>query len=268
MAAPAADGDPSYRVDGPISLPDPGGGPTRVRRDVRWGHADHPSRPRQPARRGRGRPDPARPRRLVARRPRAARPRRGAGDPPAPRPPRPGPLRRPRRGATPGAQLLADPDTPKLLQDKGFDAAAFGAGDTATVGDRRRWTGWGSCTPSSTTRSRGSTTPACGSAPTASPPSSTPATPWTPSPGTSTCWPSRSTRRGQRSREMTAFLRRLAAPHAIPVHDALLSTVGRALYLTQAGNLGSKDTRSTTWRTASRRSSPQDGERPLGRAHG
>jgi L-ascorbate metabolism protein UlaG (beta-lactamase superfamily) len=46
----------------------------------------------------------------------------------------------------------------------------------------------------------------------------------------------------QRSREMTAFLRRLAAPHAVPVHDGLLSTTGRDLYLKQAGDLGSKDT--------------------------
>ena len=45
-----------------------------------------------------------------------------------------------------------------------------------------------------------------------------------------------------RSRDMTEFLRRLGAPHAIPVHDALLSDVGRTLYLTQAGNLGAKDT--------------------------
>lgn len=46
----------------------------------------------------------------------------------------------------------------------------------------------------------------------------------------------------QRSREMTAFLRRLAAPHAVPIHDALLSTTGRNLYLKQAGDLGSKET--------------------------
>ena len=46
----------------------------------------------------------------------------------------------------------------------------------------------------------------------------------------------------QRSREMTAFLRRIAAPHAVPIHDALLSTTGRNLYLKQAGDLGSKDT--------------------------
>jgi hypothetical protein len=46
-----------------------------------------------------------------------------------------------------------------------------------------------------------------------------------------------------RSREMTAFLRRFDAPHAVPVHDALLSERGRTLYLTQAGSLGGADTR-------------------------
>ena len=46
-----------------------------------------------------------------------------------------------------------------------------------------------------------------------------------------------------RSREMTGFLRRLAAPHAIPVHDGLLNANGRRLYLHQAGSLGSPDTR-------------------------
>ncbi|WP_392545355.1 MBL fold metallo-hydrolase [Oryzobacter telluris] len=47
----------------------------------------------------------------------------------------------------------------------------------------------------------------------------------------------------QRSRDMTAFLRRLAAPHAVPVHDGLLQKRGRDLYLGQAGQLGSPDTR-------------------------
>ena len=47
----------------------------------------------------------------------------------------------------------------------------------------------------------------------------------------------------QRSRDMTAFLRRLAAPHAVPVHDGLLQQRGRALYLGQAGQLGSPVTR-------------------------
>ena len=47
----------------------------------------------------------------------------------------------------------------------------------------------------------------------------------------------------QRSRDMTAFLRRHAAPHAVPVHDGLLLPRGRDLYLTQAGRLGSSQTR-------------------------
>ena len=47
----------------------------------------------------------------------------------------------------------------------------------------------------------------------------------------------------QRSRDMTAFLRRHAAPHAVPVHDGLLQARGRALYLGQAGRLGSPETR-------------------------
>lgn len=46
----------------------------------------------------------------------------------------------------------------------------------------------------------------------------------------------------QRSREMTAFLRSLAAPRAVPIHDRLLSEAGRGLYLGQAGRLGCADT--------------------------
>lgn len=46
-----------------------------------------------------------------------------------------------------------------------------------------------------------------------------------------------------RSRDMTAFLRRISAPHAVPVHDGLLNAAGRALYLGQASRLGSRDTR-------------------------
>jgi L-ascorbate metabolism protein UlaG (beta-lactamase superfamily) len=47
----------------------------------------------------------------------------------------------------------------------------------------------------------------------------------------------------QRSRDMTAFLRRHRAPHAVPVHDGLLQPRGRDLYLGQAARLGSPDTR-------------------------
>ena len=45
-----------------------------------------------------------------------------------------------------------------------------------------------------------------------------------------------------RSRDMTAFLRRVGAAHAVPVHDGLLSEAGRAVYLRQAGQLGSSRT--------------------------
>ena len=46
----------------------------------------------------------------------------------------------------------------------------------------------------------------------------------------------------QASREMTGFLRRLNPPVAVPIHDALLSTEGRELYLKQAAQLGGSDT--------------------------
>ncbi len=47
----------------------------------------------------------------------------------------------------------------------------------------------------------------------------------------------------QRSRDMVGFLRRIAPHHAVPVHDGMLKPRGRAVYLTQAGNLGPEDTR-------------------------
>ena len=46
----------------------------------------------------------------------------------------------------------------------------------------------------------------------------------------------------QRSREMTGYLRRLAAPRAVPIHDGLLNDNGRGLYLSQARTLGCADT--------------------------
>lgn len=46
-----------------------------------------------------------------------------------------------------------------------------------------------------------------------------------------------------RSRDMTGFLRRLGAPHAVPVHDGLLQRRGRELYLGQAARLGHDETR-------------------------
>ncbi len=44
------------------------------------------------------------------------------------------------------------------------------------------------------------------------------------------------------SRDMTAFLRRLDAPHAVPIHDGLLNPTGRSLYLGQADQLGGEHT--------------------------
>ncbi|CAN7407626.1 MBL fold metallo-hydrolase [Knoellia sp. LjRoot47] len=46
----------------------------------------------------------------------------------------------------------------------------------------------------------------------------------------------------QASREMAGFLRRLNPVRAVPIHDALLSEVGRSLYLKQADSLGGADT--------------------------
>ncbi|MEO7070860.1 MAG: MBL fold metallo-hydrolase [Nostocoides sp.] len=42
----------------------------------------------------------------------------------------------------------------------------------------------------------------------------------------------------QASRHMVAFLRRIAAPVAVPVHDGVASAAGRAIYLGQAVSLG------------------------------
>lgn len=141
----------------------------------------------------------------------------------------------------PGAQLLADPDSATVLQGNGFDAAAFGGSDTAQVGDvtvdavgelhalihdeipRIHNTGM---------RIRA----------TGEPTFFHPGDALDAEPGDVDVLAFPLNAPWQRSREMTAFLRRLAAPHAIPVHDALLSTVGRGLYLGQAGNLGSPDT--------------------------
>ena len=143
--------------------------------------------------------------------------------------------------ANPGARVLTDPDTAKILQDKGIEATAFKAGDAAAVG---------SVTVEALgelhaliheeiplIHNTGMRISADGEPTFFHPGDSLDAepegvdvlafplnAPWA------------------RSRDMTAFLRRLSAPHAIPVHDGLLSAAGRTLYLTQAGNLGSKET--------------------------
>lgn len=144
--------------------------------------------------------------------------------------------------ANPDAQVITDGDTAKLLQDKGFEVTAFGAGDSARIGSVTV-TGVGDLhalihDEIPRIHNTGMRISADGEPTFFHPGDALDAepegvdvlafplnAPWA------------------RSREMTAFLRRLAAPHAIPIHDGLLSGVGRTLYLTQAGNLGSKDTR-------------------------
>ena len=143
--------------------------------------------------------------------------------------------------ANPGAQLVTDPDTAKLLQDKGIDVTAFAAGDTTTI-ESVTVQGVGDLhalihEEIPRIHNTGMRVSADGEPTFFHPGDSLDAepegvdvlafplnAPWA------------------RSREMTAFLRRLAAPHAIPVHDGLLSAAGRTLYLGQAANLGSKDT--------------------------
>lgn len=46
----------------------------------------------------------------------------------------------------------------------------------------------------------------------------------------------------QASKEMVAFLRRLKAPTAVPIHDGLVQPRGRAIYLKQAKDLGPSET--------------------------
>ncbi|NYG08199.1 L-ascorbate metabolism protein UlaG (beta-lactamase superfamily) [Phycicoccus badiiscoriae] len=144
--------------------------------------------------------------------------------------------------ANPAAAVYTDPDTATLLRDKGFEAHALGPGDAVRVGTATV-TGVGELHAlihddlprihNTGMRISADAEPTFfhpGDALDAEPegidvlafPLNAP-------------W--------QRSREMTGFLRRLAAPHAIPVHDALLSDAGRTLYLNQATSLGSKDTR-------------------------
>ncbi len=141
----------------------------------------------------------------------------------------------------PDAQVFADPDTAKLLQDKGFDVVSFGPGDSARVA-AATVTGVGEMhalihEEIPRIHNTGMRISADGEPTFFHPGDALDAepvgvdvlafplnAPWA------------------RSREMTAFLRRMAAPHAIPIHDGLLNAVGRRLYLTQAGNLGSKDT--------------------------
>jgi L-ascorbate metabolism protein UlaG (beta-lactamase superfamily) len=143
--------------------------------------------------------------------------------------------------ANPDAVVLADPDTAELLRGKGLDATAVREGDAQAVGGATV-RGVGDLhalihdeiprihnTGMRITAEGEPTLYHSGDALDADPgaldvlafPLSAP---WA------------------RSRDMTAFLRRLSPQHAVPVHDAGLSAQGRQLYLGQARNLGSPET--------------------------
>jgi L-ascorbate metabolism protein UlaG (beta-lactamase superfamily) len=141
----------------------------------------------------------------------------------------------------PDAVLLTDPDTAAILRDKGIEAAALGGGDTHQVG-AVTVTGVGELhalihDEIPRIHNTGMRISADGEPTLLHPGDSLDS-----EPGEVDVLAFPLNAPWARSRDMTAFLRRISATHAIPVHDALLSPVGRRLYLTQAGNLGSRDT--------------------------
>jgi L-ascorbate metabolism protein UlaG (beta-lactamase superfamily) len=143
--------------------------------------------------------------------------------------------------ANAGARLVTDPETAKQLQDEGIEATALQAGDDVQV-KAATVTGVGEMhalihDDITLIHNTGMRLVAEGE-PTFFHPGD--ALDADPGPVDVLAFPLSAP--WARSRDMTGFLRRLAAPHAIPVHDALLSEVGRALYLMQAGNLGASTT--------------------------
>ena len=141
----------------------------------------------------------------------------------------------------PGVQLVTDPETANQLQDRGIHARSLGAGDEVAVG-AATVSGVGEMhalihDDIPRIHNTGMRLTAQGE-----PTFFHPGDALDADPGRVDVLAFPLSAPWARSRDMTGFLRRFAAPHAIPVHDALLSGVGRALYLSQAGNLGSKAT--------------------------
>ena len=144
--------------------------------------------------------------------------------------------------ANDGAQLLVDPESAELLRGKGIEAQPVAGGDTATV-KGVTVSGVGEMhalihDEVPRIHNTGMRLSADGE-PTFFHPGD--ALDAEPGPVDVLAFPLSAP--WSRSRDMTAFLRRLEAPHAVPIHDAILSDVGRKLYLTQAGNLGCATTR-------------------------
>lgn len=143
--------------------------------------------------------------------------------------------------ANPGAQLLSDPGTARILREAGLDAEAFENDDEVDV-DGARVSAAGrdhALIHDDIPRIRNTGMRiSAGGEPTVFHPGD--ALDAEPGPVDVLAFPLNAP--WMRSREMTGFLRRFNAPYAVPVHDALLSERGRALYLTQAGDLGGADT--------------------------
>ncbi|MGO4340100.1 MBL fold metallo-hydrolase [Pedococcus sp. 2YAF34] len=144
--------------------------------------------------------------------------------------------------ANDGAQLLVDPESAELLRGKGIEAQPVAGGDTATV-KGVTVTGVGEMhalihDEVPRIHNTGMRLSADGE-----PTFFHPGDALDAEPGQVDVLAFPLSAPWSRSRDMTAFLRRLEAPHAVPIHDAILSDVGRKLYLTQAGNLGCATTR-------------------------
>ena len=143
--------------------------------------------------------------------------------------------------ANPGARVITDPDTAMLLRGKGIDAETFGPSDVAEL-KGVTITGVGELhalihDDLPRIHNTGMRLSADGE-----PTFFHPGDALDGEPGEVDVLAFPLNAPWQRSREMTAFLRRLGSPHAVPIHDGLLNAAGRTLYLTQARTLGSPQT--------------------------
>lgn len=143
--------------------------------------------------------------------------------------------------ANPDAELLADPGAARLLREKGLDAEAFEEDDEVVVGGARIAAAGQNHALIHEEIQRISNTGMVVRAE-GEPTLFHPGDALDAEPGEVDVLAFPLNAPWMRSREMTAFLRRFNAPYAVPIHDALLSDRGRTLYLTQAGNLGGRET--------------------------
>lgn len=143
--------------------------------------------------------------------------------------------------ANPEAELLADPGAARLLREKGLDAEAFEEDDEVVVGGARIAAAGQNHALIHEEIQRISNTGMVVRAE-GEPTLFHPGDALDAEPGEVDVLAFPLNAPWMRSREMTAFLRRFNAPYAVPIHDALLSDRGRTLYLTQAGNLGGRET--------------------------